>query len=188
MTPTKTMSFPTPQDFGSWLKKHHNSETELWIKIYKKGCDKQSVTWNEVVIEALCWGWIDGIKKSLDDESYLQRVTPRKANSNWSKRNKEHVERLIKENRMQAAGLAHVEAAQKDGRWQNAYTASEIEVPEDFINALEHNPIAKAFYNSLTKSYRYIIAHGLTSAKKADTRKRRFTKYLTCLENQIKPS
>lgn len=186
--PTKTLTFASPNDLAEWLKTNHNSESELWVKIFKKQSGIPSVTWNDVVVEALCWGWIDGVKKSIDDQAYLQRITPRTARSNWSKRNREHVERLIDEGRMEESGLAHVRAAKADGRWENAYTASEMEVPEDFLTALNDDPTAKQFYETLTKSSRYVIAHGLLSAKKAETRERRFTKFLGMLANEEKPA
>ena len=186
--PTKTLTFTSPNDLAEWLKTNHNSESELWVKIFKKQTGIPSVSWNDVVVEALCWGWIDGVKKSIDDQAYLQRITPRTARSNWSKRNREHVERLIDEGRMEEAGLAHVRAAKADGRWENAYTASEMEVPEDFLAALNDDPTAKQFYETLTKSSRYVIAHGLLSAKKTETRERRFTKFLGMLANEEKPA
>jgi len=147
----------------------------------------QSVTWDDVVIESLCWGWIDGIKKSFDDQAYLQRVTPRKARSNWSKRNTEHVERLITDGRMTEPGLVHVRAAKADGRWENAYTVSEMEVPADFLAALERKPKAKQHFETLTKSSRSVIAYGLTSAKKPETRQRRFEKFIDMLARKEKP-
>ena len=185
--PAKIMTFENPKDLALWLKEHHASETELWVKIFKKKTAIPSVTWNDVVVESLCWGWIDGIKKSLDEQSYLQRITPRKTRSNWSKRNTEHAERLIKEGRMQEPGLVHIRAAKADGRWETAYVVSEITVPEDFIAALESKPKAKLFFETLTKSSRYPIAHGLTSAKKAETRQRRFEKYMDALLREEKP-
>jgi len=186
--PTKIMTFSSPQDFGQWLKINHATESELWVKIFKKGTGIPSVTWDCVVIESLCWGWIDGIKKSIDEQAYLQRVTPRKARSNWSKRNVEHVERLINEGRMMEAGLLHVRAAKADGRWENAYSVSEMTVPADFLIALDTNPKAKQFFETLTKSSRYVIAHGLTSAKKPETRQRRFSKFIDMLAREEKPT
>jgi len=185
--PTKILTFEEPQQLGQWLKNNHANETELWIKFYKKHTGVPSVTWDEVVIESLCWGWIDGIKKSVDDQAYLQRITPRKSKSNWSKKNRKHVEELIRLKRMQASGLIHVTAAKADGRWENAYAVSEMTVPEDFIATLADMPIAKTFYDTLNKSDRCTIAHGLTSAKKADTRARRFNKYIKMLELNEKP-
>jgi len=185
--PLKIKSFATPRDIGAWLEENHTIERELWVKIFKKHTGINSVSWNDVVIEILCWGWIDGVKKSLDDQAYLQRITPRTKRSNWSKRNTEHVDRLIKEGRMKEAGLIHVSAAKADGRWENAYVVSELEVPADFIAALDNQPTARQFFQSLTKSSQYVIAYGLTSAKKSETRLRRFTKYMSMLVNEEKP-
>jgi uncharacterized protein YdeI (YjbR/CyaY-like superfamily) len=185
--PLKVMTFVTPKDLGDWLKVNHACESELWVKVYKKNTKIQSVTWNDIVIEVLCWGWIDGVKKSIDEQAYLQRITPRKTRSNWSKRNTEHAERLISEGRMMGAGLVHIRAAKEDGRWGNAYVVSEVEVPEDFLAALESKPNVKAFFDTLNKSSRYIIAYGLISAKKPETRLRRFTKFMNMLINGEKP-
>ncbi|QQX80765.1 YdeI/OmpD-associated family protein [Shewanella sp. KX20019] len=185
--PSRIMTFATPKDLGEWLKVNHATESELWVKIFKINTGIQSVTWNDVVIEILCWGWIDGVKKSIDDQAYLQRITPRTARSNWSKRNTEHVERLINEDRMKVSGLVHVRAAKADGRWENAYVVSQMEVPADFIAALENQPIVKQFFETLNKSSRYVIAYGLTSAKKPETRQRRFTKYMSMLAHEEKP-
>ena len=185
--PLRIMTFSTPKDLDKWLKVNHATESELWVKIFKRNTGIQSVTWNEVVIEILCWGWIDGVKKSIDDQAYLQRITPRTARSNWSKRNTEHVERLINEDRMRESGLVHVRAAKADGRWKNAYVVSEMEVPADFIAALENQPIVKQFFETLNKSSRYVIAYGLTSAKKPETRQRRFTQYISMLVHKEKP-
>ncbi|TQV89308.1 YdeI/OmpD-associated family protein [Aliikangiella coralliicola] len=186
--PTKIMTFKTPKDLGRWLKANHATENELWVKIFKKNTGIPSVNWDQVVIEVLCWGWIDGIKKSLDDQAYLQRITPRKARSNWSKRNTDHVERLINEGRMMEPGLVHVRAAKADGRWEDAYAVREMNVPADFLAALESKPKAKQFFATLTKASRYVIAYRLTSAKKPETRQRRFEKFIDMLEREEKPA
>ncbi len=186
--PARIITFETPKDLGQWLKVNHATESELWVKIFKKKTGIPSVAWDDVVIEILCWGWIDGVKQSLDDQSYLQRVTPRKTRSNWSKRNTEHVERLISEGRMKEPGLVHVRAAKADGRWSNAYTVSDMKVPKDFLLALEIKPKAKQFFETLTKSSRSVIAHGLTSAKKPETRQKRFDKYVGMLASKEKPT
>ena len=183
----KVMTFTTPKDLGEWLKVNHATESELWVKMFKKNTGIQSVSWNDVVIEVLCWGWIDGVKKSIDDQAYLQRITPRTARSNWSKRNTEHVDRLINEGRMKESGLVHVRAAKADGRWEKAYVVSEMEVPADFLAALESKPKVKAFFETLNKSSRYVIAYGLTSAKKPETRERRFAKFMNMLVDEEKP-
>ena len=180
--------FKKAEDLGEWLSHNHGDKSELWIKVYKKHTKKPSVTWKEIVTEALCWGWIDGVKKSLDYESYAQRITPRKEKSDWSKKNTEHVERLIEEGKMQEPGMVHVRAAQADGRWENAYApASESEVPQDFIIALERMPAAKKFFETLNKSSRYAITYGLTTAKKPETRKRRFNKFMDMLLRNEEP-
>lgn len=186
--PKRFRAFETPEELHAWLAKNHATEGELWIKVFKKNTEKLSVTWSEIVVEALCWGWIDGVKKSIDDESYVQRITPRKENSGWSKKNTEHVERLITEGKMQEPGMVHVHAAKADGRWENAYApASEAEVPEDFIKALEKKPKANKFYETLNKSSRYAITYGLTTAKKPETRERRFQKFMDMLMRGEEP-
>ena len=184
----RIMTFASPKDLDRWLKVNHAIESELWVKIFKKKSGIASVTWDDVVIEALCWGWIDGVKKSIDDQAYLQRVTPRRVRSNWSKRNRKHVERLLNEGRMMESGLVHVRAAKADGRWENAYAASEMKVPADFLATLESKPEAKHFFETLTKSSHYVIAYGLTSAKKPETRQRRFKKFLDMLVSEEKPT
>lgn len=184
---SKIISFETAQKLAEWLKENHATETELWVKIFKKGSKIQSVTWDDVVVEALCWGWIDGIKKSIDGQAYLQRITPRKARSSWSKRNTEHVERLVSEGRMREPGLLQVLAAKEDGRWESAYRVSEMVVPADFLAELETLPQGKQFFETLNKSSRYVIAHGLASAKKPETRQRRFSKYMIMMVNKQKP-
>lgn len=186
--PLKVMTFATPNELSEWLKLNHATERELWVKIFKKNTGVQSITWNDLVIEVLCWGWIDGVKKSIDEHAYFQRITPRRARSNWSKRNTEHIERLISDGRMEEPGLLHVLAAKADGRWENAYVVSEMEVPADFLAALDNQPRAKQFFETLNKSSRYVIAYGLTSAKKPETRQRRFTKYMKMLNHEEKPT
>lgn len=186
--PAKIKGFKSSEDLHKWLLENHANEDELWVKIYKKGSGIQTVTWNDVVIETLCWGWIDGIKKSLDEHAYLQRITPRKPRSNWSKINTKHVERLITDGKMQEAGMAHVRAAKADGRWENAYApASEMKVPADFLAELEKRPLEKTFFQTLNKTNRYAISYGLDSAKKPETRQRRFDKYMSQLANEEKP-
>ena len=181
-------SFKTAKEFGTWLEKYHNIESELWMKIYKKSAPQSSINWQEAVVVALCWGWIDGVKKSLDDQAYLQRFTPRRKGSNWSKINTEHVEKLIKKGLMKPHGLAHVEAAKADGRWAAAYApVSQMVISADFLEALDSNIKAKKFFHTLNKTSKYTIAYGLQTAKKTETRKRRFDKYITMLENNVKP-
>jgi len=171
-------AFSTPDELNLWFQNNHTNEVELWVKVFKKSSGIESVTWDEIVIESLCWGWIDGIKKSIDNQAYLQRITPRKARSSWSKRNRAHAERLVSAGRMTAYGLTQVHAAQADGRWENAYAMSEMDVPQDFLDALETRPMSKVYFETLSKSSRYVIALGLMSAKKTATREKRFSRYL----------
>jgi uncharacterized protein YdeI (YjbR/CyaY-like superfamily) len=186
--PARIKTFVSAKELSQWLKANHTSENELWIKVFKVKTGKPSVSWTEIVIEALCWGWIDGVKKSIDGEAYLQRITPRRPRSSWSKRNREHVERLIDEGRMQEPGLVQVRAAKADGRWKNAYAPpSEIKVPADFLAAVQRKPKAKQRFETLNKTSRYAIAYGLTTAKRPETRQRRYDKFLDMLMRGDKP-
>ncbi|MDC2891440.1 YdeI/OmpD-associated family protein [Psychrosphaera algicola] len=182
-------TFQTPELFATWLEQNHDTKTELWLKIFKKSSKIPTITWGEAVIEGLCWGWIDGVKKSLDDDAYLQRFTPRRQGSNWSKRNTEHVEKLIRDGRMQESGLIHVRLAKANGRWQAAYAPqSEMVIPDDFLAALDGNSKAKQCFETLTRSQKFTISTGLQTAKKPETRLKRFNQFLLMLERNTKPS
>ena len=175
-------AFETPDQLEAWLKLNHATQTELWVRIFKKASGTPTVTWGDCVVAALAWGWIDGQKKSLDEVSFLQRLTPRRAKSNWSKVNTEHAERLIAAGRMQPAGLVHVDAARQDGRWEAAYAGSaEMVIPEDFLLAVRQNPAALAFYETLNRANLYTIYHRLQTAKRAETRQKRFDQILAQL-------
>lgn len=175
-------TFESPAQLHAWLQAHHARETELWVCIYKKGTGAPSVTWEDCVVAALTWGWIDGQRKSLDDTAFLQRLTPRRARSNWSQKNVQHAERLIAEGLMQAPGLAQVEAARADGRWDKAYAGSAtMEIPEDFLAALQQDPAALAFYGTLKRQQLFTIYYRLTSAKRPETREKRMAEILTKL-------
>jgi uncharacterized protein YdeI (YjbR/CyaY-like superfamily) len=174
--PPESRSFETPLALEKWLRAHHQTEQELWVRIFKKDSGMPSVTWNDCVVAALAWGWIDGQKKSLDAASFLQRLTPRRPRSNWSQKNCEHAERLIAEGRMQAAGLAHVEAARQDGRWQQAYAGSAgMVIPEDFLAELHKVPAAKRFFATLDRKNLFSIYHRVHTAKLPATRTKRIT-------------
>jgi uncharacterized protein YdeI (YjbR/CyaY-like superfamily) len=181
------ISFSTPSELHQWLSENHDKEKVLWVKIFKKKTGISSITWDELVIECLCWGWIDGIKKSFDEQSYIQRITPRKTKSIWSKRNTEHVQRLINEGRIKSSGLIQINAAKQDGRWKDAYSVTNVNVPDDFLLALDNHPQEKSFFETLPPSSKAIISHGLTSAKKTETRLRRFNHFMDMLHNKIKP-
>lgn len=181
INPEEVEAFAASIDLEEWLRANHDRSDELWIRIFKKGTRIPSVTWDEVVIECVCWGWIDGIRKSDGDKAYLQRITPRRRNSPWSKRNRLHAERLIEEGRMQESGLMQVLRAKRNGRWADAYTASEMTVPDDFIEALDGSQRAKNTFELLNSADRYKIALGLISARRPETRLRRFGRYLELL-------
>lgn len=181
MPPTSenTLPFETPADLAAWLAKHHDGANELWVRIYKKGSGKRSVAWVDCVVEALAAGWIDGQKKPLDNDSYLQRLTPRRPNSSWSKKNCDHAERLMAEGRMTAAGQRHVDTAKSDGRWENAYSgSSEMTIPQDFLDALDKTPAAKAFFVTLDRKNLYPIYYRLHTAKRPETRAKRMKSML----------
>ena len=182
MTAVAHRAFATRRDLEKWLKANHQKETELWVRMYKKGSAVPSVTWEDCVQACLSWGWIDGLRRSLDDVSFVQRLTPRRPKSVWSKKNCEHAERLIAAGQMQPAGLAHVEAARADGRWEQAYAgSSEMVIPEDFLAALETNPQAKAFYATLNRQNQFAIYHRLQTAKRPETRAKRIADFVAQL-------
>lgn len=181
-------TFEAPEQLHAWLQENHASETELWVRIFKKGTGQPSVTWDDCVVAAIAWGWIDGLRRGLDDTSFLQRLTPRRARSNWSQKNVQHAERLIEQGRMQAAGLAHVEAARSDGRWATAYAGSATMVmPEDFLAALQQDPAALAFYATLKRQSQFAIYYRLHSAKRIDTRQKRMAELLAKLAGGESP-
>nr|WP_315471790.1 YdeI/OmpD-associated family protein [uncultured Rhodoferax sp.] len=182
MSKATHQNFETPEHLHTWLQANHASETELWVRIYKKGTGLPSVAWEDCVVAALAWGWIDGQRKSLDDSAFLQRLTPRRARSNWSQKNVQHAERLIAQGLMQAPGLAQVEAARADGRWASAYAGSAtMEIPEDFLAALQQDPAALAFYGTLKRQQLFSIYYRLTSAKRPETRQERMAEMLAKL-------
>ena len=170
----QALAFASPAQLGQWLEANHDSARELWVRIYKKESGMPSVTWDDCVLAVLPWGWIDGQRKALDAVSFLQRLTPRRAKSTWSKKNCEHAERLIAQGRMQPAGLAQVQAARADGRWDQAYAGSAaMVIPDDFLAALRLNPEAQQFFDTLNRTNLYTIYHRLHTAKKPETRTRR---------------
>ena len=143
------LAFERPEDLAGWLAEHSKESRELWVRIYKAGSGQRSVTWTDCVVEAIRFGWIDGLKRPGDERSYLQRLTPRRSGSSWSARNRDHADRLMAEGRMTPAGLAHVEAARAEGRWETAYEGSAaMVIPQDFLEALAAVPKAEAFFRT----------------------------------------
>jgi uncharacterized protein YdeI (YjbR/CyaY-like superfamily) len=179
----KPIAFQDAAELGKWLATHHQRSSELWVHIFKAGSGKRSVTWTDCVIEAIRFGWIDGQKLPQDEASYLQRLTPRKPKSNWSAKNREHAVKLIAEGRMTPAGLIHVETAKADGRWDGAYSGSAaMTIPQDFLDALETMPAAKAFFQTLDRKNLYSIYYRLHTAKRPETRTKRLAQMLAQLD------
>ncbi len=168
--------FATPGQWNAWLAANPTA-TEVWVLFHKKASDLPSITWEEAVIEALAHGWIDGVKKSLNETSYIQRFTPRRAGSAWSQKNIQHAENLIKTGRMTDAGLRHVNLAKENGRWDTAYSGGKgADVPQDFLDALP--TAAKAHYATLDAKNRYAIYYRLTTAKRPQTRAKRMADFI----------
>jgi uncharacterized protein YdeI (YjbR/CyaY-like superfamily) len=160
--PRKIKSFRTEAAFAAWMKLNHGRETELWLKIHKKGSGLPTVTNAQALDVALCWGWIDGIRKSFNKQSFLQRYTPRRARSIWSQINRDHVARLTAAGRMTPHGQRQVDAAKDDGRWDAAYapirSASEATIPEDLRAAIEANPRARTTFRTLGRQNLFALA------------------------------
>ena len=174
--------FKSAKAFETWLKKNHATAHGVWLKIAKAGANQPSVTYSEAVNIALCWGWIDGQKKSLNSQHSLQRFTPRRPRSLWSKTNVDKVGALIEAGRMQAPGYAQIEAAKADGRWARAYDGARTSaVPEDLLAAMEAQPRAKAFFATIDAANRYAVLWRIQTAVKAETRARRIAQLVDML-------
>lgn len=179
----ETLAFKSSAAFRKWLAANHGQVDGVWLRFYKAKSGQPSVTHDEALDHALCFGWIDGQAKPFDEQSWLQKFTPRLARSGWSKRNTEHVERLVKAGLMMPAGLEAVEAAKADGRWQAAYDSPRNAAPPpDFLKALNRNKKAKAFFESLNRANVYAIVYRLQTAKKPETRARRMENILAMLD------
>jgi uncharacterized protein YdeI (YjbR/CyaY-like superfamily) len=176
------VTFKSSGDFRRWLEDNHTSADGIWLRIFKKDSRKQTVTYAEALDQALCFGWIDGQKRPGELQSWLQKFTPRRARSGWSKINTSHAERLIAAGLMAGAGLKAVEAAKADGRWQAAYESqSNAEPPADFLKALNKSKKAKAFFETLNRANVYSIVYRLKRAKKPETREKRMRMILEML-------
>ncbi|KYG10511.1 hypothetical protein BE21_11585 [Sorangium cellulosum] len=165
----KIKSFPTEAELEAWMAANHAQETELWLRIYKKGSGVPTVTQAQALDVALCWGWIDGIRKSLDESSFLQRYTPRKSRSVWSQINRDHVARLTAAGRMTPHGQRQVDAAKADGRWDAAYapmrSATEATLPDDLRAAIEANPRAREALQTLGRQNLFALAFRMSNMK-----------------------
>lgn len=174
--------FADADEWASWLAEHHESARGVWLRLAKKAAELSSVSYAQALDVALCYGWIDGQKKSHDADSWLQKFTPRGKRSVWSKVNREKVETLVAAGRMMPAGLAAVEAAKGDGRWDRAYDSpSTATVPDDFQAAMDAAPDAAAFFATLNGQNRYAILWRIQTAVKPETRARRIEQFVAML-------
>jgi uncharacterized protein YdeI (YjbR/CyaY-like superfamily) len=183
----KIISFKSSRDFRAWLEKNFERSSGIGLRIYKKYAGVATVTYDDAVDQAICFGWIDGQRKPYDKQSWIQMFSPRRAKSGWSKINTQRAERLIKTRKMALPGLTVVEAAKKDGRWKAGYDSfSHAKVPDDFLKALRKNKKAKAFFETLNKTNLYSIAFRLQTAKKPETRKKRLLAIIEMLSQEKK--
>jgi uncharacterized protein YdeI (YjbR/CyaY-like superfamily) len=181
------LPFASQSKWADWLAKQHDKSAGVWLKLSKKDSGIPSVTYAEALDVALCYGWIDGQKNSFDEKYFLQKFTPRRPKSIWSKINVEKVEHLIASGQMKPAGLKAIEAAKADGRWAQAYASQKnIFVPEDFQSALDRNKKAKAFFETLNSANRYSFLFRIQTAKKAETRAKRIQQFVEMLEKNEK--
>ena len=177
------LSFASQDEWEAWLDAEHATSDGVWVKFAKKGSGVETVVYAEALEVALCYGWIDSQVMSLDERFYLQKFTPRRSRSKWSRINREKIEQLTNAGRMKPAGLEQVGLAKADGRWDAAYASpSTIEVPEDLQKALDANPKAAEFFATLSGSNRYAVLYQLEDAKKPETRARRLEKFMGMLE------
>jgi len=178
------ITFKSQNKFTDWLAKYHNKSNGIWLKLAKKSSNIPSVSYFEAVDVALCYGWIDGIRKAFDDKYYLQKFTPRRPKSIWSKTNVDKVTRLITSGHMKPPGLLCINAAKIDGRWDKAYDGSKtMTVSPDFQKALNKNKKALAFFNTLTRAQKYSFLFRIHIAKKEETRIKRIKKFIDMLQN-----
>jgi uncharacterized protein YdeI (YjbR/CyaY-like superfamily) len=177
------VAFASQAEWEAWLDEEHAGSDGVWIKFAKKGSSVPTVSYAEALDVALCYGWIDSQVRSLDERFYLQKFTPRRSRSKWSRINRAKIEELIEQGRMKPAGLTQVELARADGRWDAAYASpATVEVPDDLQAALDASPKAAEFWAGLNKSNRYAIIFQLEDAKKPETRARRLEKFVGMLE------
>jgi uncharacterized protein YdeI (YjbR/CyaY-like superfamily) len=176
------MSFPDAAAWHEWLLAQGQASAGIWLKTARKGAAERTVSYQEALEVAICFGWIDGQKRPLDDEYWLQRFTPRRPGSRWSQINTRKAEDLIAAGKMQPSGLREVEAAKADGRWQRAYAAQrDAEVPDDLQEALAANPAAAEFFATISRINRYAILYRIQSVKRPETRARKIQQYVQML-------
>jgi len=176
-------AFKTQNDFSAWLEKNHGRSSGLWVRLAKKNSGIKSITYAEALEVALCYGWIDALKRPENERTWLQRFLPRRPKSLWSKINRDRALALIESGRMHAAGLAEIDRAKSDGRWEAAYDSpSRATVPPDFQKELDRNPMAKAFFETLDRINRYAIIWRIQTAKEGEAKQRRTRALIEMLE------
>lgn len=175
------------QDWRAWLIENHNVKQSIWLVCYKKQANVPTITWSDAVDEALCFGWIDSTRKSVDSDKFIQFFTRRKASSNWSKINKAKIERLVAEGLMTEAGLESVERAKQNGSWTILDQVEELHVPEDLLAAFEANAGAKEYFTSLSKSVKKMLLYWVVSAKRPETRQNRINEIAVLAAQNLKP-
>jgi uncharacterized protein YdeI (YjbR/CyaY-like superfamily) len=181
--PAKIHEFKDAASFHAWLGRNHDRQDEVWIKIHKVGSGRPSITPKEAIDVCLCWGWIDGVRKGFDDDSYLQRYSPRRGKSTWSQINVDNVARLIAEGRMTEHGLKQVEAAKADGRWQRAYKSGrEMTIPADLQAAIDAEPEAKTMLAKLSAQNRFALAFRLHNMKTEAGRRKKIETFVRMLK------
>ena len=177
-----TRAFKSRKEWEAWLERNHETPG-IWLKFAKKSSGIPTVSYQEAVDVALCYGWIDGLMRSLDESFFIQRFTPRTSTSNWSMINRQKAEGFIAEGRMRPSGLRAIEVAKANGRWDKAYEGQrEMAVPDDFAKALKKNPKARKFFDTLNSTNRYTVLYRIHDAKKPDTRARRIESFIAMLE------
>jgi uncharacterized protein YdeI (YjbR/CyaY-like superfamily) len=190
MTDPDATFFATPDEFRAWLAGHHDRTDVLWVGFWKKATGKPSITWEESVSEALCWGWIDGLRRSIDDEAYRIRFTPRRPGSHWSRKNVETYQALDAEGRIEAPGRAAWEARDPDRTAKASYERERPAVlPPEYRGRLEADPDAAAWFADQPPGYRRTVIHWITSAKREETRQRRLAQLIedSAAGRRIKP-
>ena len=185
--PERVRAFEHADAFHGWLKQNHAGEAEVWIRMFKAKSGTASITWKDAVPVALAWGWIDGVRKSLDEVSFLQRFTPRGPKSSWSEINVAYAERMIADGTMQPSGLKHVEAARADGRWEKTYRVKGAKAAADLMAAIDAEPDARALFARLTSQNRFALIHRTEALKTEAGRKKKIADLVAMLKRGETP-
>ena len=182
INPDKVRAFKDAESFYKWLGKHHDTEDEIWIQIHKVDSGLKSITPKQAIDVVLCWGWIDGLRKGFDGQSFLQRYTPRTRKGTWSQINVDNVARLVTEGRMTEHGLREVEAAKADGRWARAYNSKDMKIPGDLQAAIDAEPKAKAMLAKLSAQNRFALAFRVHNMRTEAGRKKKIDAFVAMLK------